>query len=201
MRNCASDACFLPGTLREYPALRVVRWLLRDTPLPKRRMCPPSGYGFGRFSAAMLSLASVIFSNRIFQFVAHVVAPLVIGAWIYIAWRTPDLLVFDWLYAAHIDPTSVRMSSEIPYFIQYCLPDGCWVYAGTSWMLMVWRRILPWVSAYVILGVGGEFGQFVEIVPGTFEWLDVLACLGGFFIPFLVFRKCTENTFGPFWHC
>ena len=140
-------------------------------------------------------------SNRTLQFTIHVVAPLIIGAWIYVAWRTPNLLVFDWLYSIRIDPTPIRMNRDLPHFVQYCLPDGCWVYAGTSWMLLVWQRTSPWLHLYVALGVGGEFGQLAGVVPGTFEWLDVLACSIGFGIPILVLPTCTKNISGRSLHC
>ncbi len=136
-------------------------------------------------------------ANRVLATLLHVFLPLFIGAWIYIAYRSKSLLVFDWLNLLQIDPTPIRVNYDIPYFFKYCLPDGCWVYAGTSWMLLIWEgRLVPWVYLYVLLAIGGEFGQFGAIVPGTFEWLDVIACLIGFFFPILVLRKCIKDTSG-----
>jgi len=139
--------------------------------------------------------------NRIFLFIAHVVTPLLIGAWIYVAWRSPSLLVFDWLYLLHIDPTPIRASMAIPYIVEYCLPNGFWVYAGTSWMLLVWQHSTPWVYLYLVLGTGMEFGQLIGIVPGTFEWLDILACLLGFIVSYLVIQKCTKSISGRHLPC
>jgi hypothetical protein len=84
----------------------------------------------------------------------------------------------------------------IPYIVEYCLPNGFWVYAGTSWMLLVWQHSTPWVYLYLVLGIGMEFGQLIGIVPGTFEWLDILACLLGFIVSYLVIQKCTKNISG-----
>jgi hypothetical protein len=139
--------------------------------------------------------------NRTLQYVIHVFGPLFVGAWIYVSWRSPNLLVFDWLYALNIDPTPIRTNREIPHFIEYCLPDGCWVYAGTSWMLLIWRRISLWVYLYLALGVGGELGQLMGIVPGTFEMLDIVACVFGFLVPLLVLSKCRTNTSGQLLLC
>ena len=139
--------------------------------------------------------------NRALKVMIHVFMPLFIGGWIYISCRTPNLLVFDLLYLLQIDPTPIRVNYDIPHFVKYCLPDGCWVYAGTSWMLLIWGRLGPWIYLYVLLAVGGEFGQLAGIVPGTFEWFDVIACLLGFYIPLLVLRKCTKNISGQYSFC
>lgn len=148
--------------------------------------------GIGRVRYAQLFAVKSL-SKQTLRYAIHVIAPLAIGAWIYIACRSRTLLVFHWLYALHLDPASIRMSHGLPYFIQYCLPDGCWVYAGTSWMLLVWRRTVPWVYVYVLLGVGGEFGQLAGVVPGAFDWFDVLAYSLGFTIPFLVISRCEKT--------
>ena len=36
------------------------------------------------------------------------------------------------------------------------------------------------------LGVGSEFGQLVNIVPGTFDWYDVAAYVGGYVLALIV---------------
>jgi len=108
-----------------------------------------------------------------------VVLPVAVGALIYVGWRSPTLLVFDWMTFCGIPLNAFRPSATLPHPILYSLPDGCWVLAGTSWMLLIWRRLHPWVFVFAVLGIGGEFGQAVHLVSGTFDWNDVAFCAGG----------------------
>ncbi|MEL0120419.1 MAG: hypothetical protein VXB01_15900, partial [Opitutae bacterium] len=128
--------------------------------------------------------------HLVFLLTVHVFVPLLLGTWIYVAWRSPTLLVFDWLDALNIDPAPIRANIDIPYFVEYCLPNGFWVYAGTSCMLLLWKRPTLWAFTYVVLGALMEVGQLVKVVPGTFELLDLLACFLGFAVSYRMVNRC-----------
>ncbi len=121
-------------------------------------------------------------------FFLHVVLPTAVGATIYLLFRTTSLLVFHWLQTLHLLPLVMaarQLCSEIrlPEWLLYSLPDGLWVYAVTSWMILIWSRRppLPWLLIGVALGVGGELGQAVGMVSGTYQHLDMIFYLLGFF--------------------
>lgn len=123
----------------------------------------------------------------ILRFLFHVVMPISIGTAIYLLFRTTSLLVFDWLDAVTLlEPTIVARGMfsgiSLPAWLLYSAPDGLWVYAITSWMILIWDRRppLPWLLAGVALGVGGEIGQAIAMIPGTYQHLDVLFYVGGF---------------------
>lgn len=116
------------------------------------------------------------------KFLIHVIFPIVVGTCIYIGWRSPSLFVFAWIDAIGANLLVVRPDFPIPEWALYSLPDGCWVYATTSWMLIIWHRIGPWAFTGVTLAVGGEIGQLVGVVPGTYEHLDMIFCIGGFLL-------------------
>lgn len=127
---------------------------------------------------------------------AHVVLPLVAGAAIYLGWRSPNLLAFrimDHLGVATFIP---RPSFRLPHFIAYCVPDGCWVYAGTAWMLLIWRGFVPWTAVFLLLALAGEFGQAAGMVGGTYDFRDVVAYVGAFALSLLWGSRC-KSTFGP----
>jgi hypothetical protein len=78
------------------------------------------------------------------------------------------------------------LCSEIvlPEWLLYSLPDGLWVYAITSWVIMIWNRDPPlaWLVIGAALGIGGELGQVIGIVPGTYQHLDMVFLTCGFLI-------------------
>ena len=121
-------------------------------------------------------------------FTLHVALPIAIGAAIYLFFRTTSLLVFEWLRAVSLFELTLTARGllsgiSLPNWLLYSLPDGLWVYAVTSWMILIWDRNppLPWLFVGVALGVGGEFGQAIAIVPGTYQHLDMLFYIAGFF--------------------
>ena len=120
-------------------------------------------------------------------YILHVVVPVAIGAAVYLLFRTTSLLVFEWLRSIGLLETTLAVRGLVaginpPEWLLYCLPDGLWVYAVTSWMILIWKRNppLPWLFVGVALGVGGELGQAVAIVPGTYQHLDMVFYVAGF---------------------
>lgn len=122
----------------------------------------------------------------------HVVLPTAIGTGVYLLFRTPTLLVFDWLDAVGLCEPVMSMRRYLsdvqpPDWLLYSLPDGIWVYAATAWLAIIWRRspCWPWLSVPVVLAVGTEAGQAIGLVPGTHQHLDVVFYVGGFLLALL----------------
>lgn len=119
----------------------------------------------------------------------HVVAPIVIGATIYVVWRDPGLVVFDWLewiglaeVVAGLRAALAPLAPHLPAWLLLSLPDGLWVYAATAAAVLVWESAPPswtrcaWLSSGLVLGAGSELGQALRLVPGTFDLIDLGAC-------------------------
>lgn len=118
----------------------------------------------------------------------HVALPVIVGAAIYLLFRTRTLLAYQWVTAAgagawlevardHAMPFRAVLSGPILYTV----PDAMWVYGLTACMRLIWSRNASgarwvWVSLGVVLGAGGELGQALGIVPGTFDPADLIAC-------------------------
>ena len=118
--------------------------------------------------------------NTATRFLLHVVCPTFIGTAVYVGWRSTDLLVFRWIEFCNLTAFVFRPTIALPEWLLYSLPDGCWVYATTSWMLLIWKRWVPWAWVGVALAVVAEFGQLFGFVPGTYQTLDVLFYTGAF---------------------
>ena len=136
----------------------------------QRRCSRCTGPTDSHFAAAQTTLMFALF----------VLLPVFMGSLIYIGWRTTSLRVFDWLQFLRVPQNLFRPQIQLPNTILYSLPDGCWVFAGTSWMLLIWHKLSPWVFSVVTLALASELAQALGMMPGTFEWTDVAFYIGGF---------------------
>ena len=117
---------------------------------------------------------------------------MVIGGMIYLLWRSDDMLMFKCADAVGLSGLiySARgmfgsYSEWVPNIILFSLPDAVWVYSGTAFFSRLWESgpRLPhlfWSLIFVVLAVGGELGQIINIVPGTFDWIDLWMCVLAF---------------------
>jgi hypothetical protein len=111
------------------------------------------------------------------------------GSAIYLGWRSTDLLVFRWIESLGLALLMVRPVWDLPSWLMYSFPDGCWVYAITSWMLIIWQRFNAWVVTGFVLAVASEIGQMLSLVPGSFDALDLFFYFIGFAIPVVLHEK------------
>jgi hypothetical protein len=116
----------------------------------------------------------------------HVILPLVAGILIYVLWRSPSLLVFDWLEMIGLQPAAVLVRElaapfepSIPPWVLFNLPDGLWTYSMASAVLLTWqnrsgRGWIGWYAAAATLPIAGEIAQMFGLLPGTYEAMDLL---------------------------
>ena len=125
----------------------------------------------------------------------HVILPLFLGGLIYWAAR-PSSLAFsqDIMLRPLIDV------QYIPDWILFNLPDGLWTYALMSFTLLLWQDTPSvfgakfWIITAFSLGIALEFGQYLHLIKGTFDWFDVLTylifnCLSIFTLNFKIREK------------
>ena len=63
-------------------------------------------------------------------------------------------------------------------FFLYNLPDLLWMYALLLMVPLIWgfrfsKEMVFWVTSVVFLGFGFELLQYGDLVPGTFDWMDM----------------------------
>ena len=136
----------------------------------------------------------------------HVVVPVLVGGLIYTFWRKPTLLVFSWYDFVGLNGIvdSLRSGaqpyySSLPEWFLFCLPDGLWVYAMTSFMAGLWVAspkpyLLFWISLAPVLAIGGELGQLFGFVEGTYETRDLVFYLAGFTLAAFVVSGRNKRT-------
>ncbi len=112
------------------------------------------------------------------SFLWHVGAPLVTGLLCYAFARPAHLRMHDWVANWVMLPTP-----EVPPawggWISGWLPDAAWAYAGTWYYCHIWRGIdslaaRVWRGLIPTVAVCAEIGQWVRLLPGTFDGWDLL---------------------------
>ena len=120
-------------------------------------------------------------------FLLAVVLPIVIGGLIYLLFRTDSLLMFAWVEQLSLTTLIDRgraaaapLRPHLPAFVLFSVPDGVWVFSATAFFARLWHDGPLWMRAGWIgitpaMAIGGELGQIIGVVPGTFDVLDMLA--------------------------
>lgn len=114
---------------------------------------------------------------------------VLIGMLIYVAYGTDTLVINKLLRVLQLGALvdylrNVAPDSFAP--IRDQVPDGLWVFVGTILMGNIWwgksTRLNLWLPCPLLIGIAGEVGQFVSLVPGTFDYLDILSMLIGYIL-------------------
>ena len=144
--------------------------------------------------------------SRTYIFI-NIIIPLIIGVVIYAFYRNENLLVFTWVeYVIGLKPslnfsldlTQSLMNLHIPNWIIFSLPDGIWIYVLTSTIFVVWAQKIHlfWLSVPIFLGIGLEIFQLYNLVPGTFDSIDLMFLLSGYAIALFLGIKWRAKCIG-----
>ena len=134
--------------------------------------------------------------NKSLHLIFNIVAPIIFGFFIYIVYRSNDIIVFDWLCYFHIEMiiNAIRGSNifylDIPFWFKYNLPDGLWIYSLINIFLLIWidninKYNFYYIYIFVLIACICEIFQFYNIIPGTYDFVDILFYLFFGFLPFL----------------
>ncbi|MDR1626066.1 MAG: hypothetical protein LBT33_05945 [Spirochaetia bacterium] len=82
--------------------------------------------------------------------------------------------VFAWM-RGYFNP----LGKALPSILIYNLPDGLWFLAGALFIRSIWLADKKWRRVYLYLfyfaAVLEEILQALAVIPGTFDFLDLLA--------------------------
>ena len=133
------------------------------------------------------------------QWIIHVVSPLILGGMIYIVYRPTTLMMFGWIDFVGMSDLVAEIRIVAPHFsnnffsdlVIFSLPHGIWVYSLTWSYLLIWGskksiEVTVWVFSGIITGVGGEIGQLVGFIGGTYDATDVIVCVLCGIIPIIL---------------
>lgn len=76
-------------------------------------------------------------------------------------------------------------SHQLPHFLLWWFPNFSWAFSFTAAMCALWlhqpgKLRFGMMALPLLLGLGAEIGQYLELVPGNFDWGDLLAHTLGF---------------------
>ena len=110
--------------------------------------------------------------------------------------------MFSWFAALGFEATALAVRrlaapslETVPYWTLVNLPDALWVYSFTVGLGLLWegvpltRAAGAWVLLPFALGIGGEIGQRLGLVHGTFDMRDVLAMSAAELLALAVIRS------------
>jgi len=129
-------------------------------------------------------------SSATVEWVVSVVL-FVAASLVYLLFRPLSLAMFDWFPLREFPEAVVwlrRFAALLapPEFLVYNFPFGAWIFSGTLAMSAVWkgrscRNQKLWIAVIPIIGIGAEGLQFLQWVPGTFDYVDLIfCCVAGF---------------------
>jgi hypothetical protein len=135
----------------------------------------------------------------------HVVAPLVVGAAIYVFWRTPEPMFVSWLREHGVSATiaSLREAAApatawLPAWMLLYLPDAAWVYSLTAAVALLWsnessRSRRGWLIGALVFALAYEFGQLIHVTPGLFDPWDLVVTAAAWLAAMLTLARRTRS--------
>ena len=128
------------------------------------------------------------------------VVMLILGGAVYLLFRTKQLIMFHVTDALGLTDTidSWRKTTadiKLPEWSVYVLPNALWAGAYvivTDAILQSHRRTIRLMAASIIplLGIMAEIMQAAGLIPGTFDWLDIMA----YALPYIIYIIYTTST-------
>ena len=127
--------------------------------------------------------------------------PLILGAFIYVIYRSETLYFFTWINKVGLTDTVENLRSnrylqeiKFPIWVKFSLPDALWLFSFNYILLIFWKFDLNrdsaiWLFLSSSIGILSEIGQLIELLPGTFDPFDLGLLLIATLIPFLFMKN------------
>ena len=137
--------------------------------------------------------------------IAIAVIPLLLGGLIYVIYRADTLIMFSWFHQFRLQGITDAFRSNtflqklaIPDWIKFSLPDALWLFSFTYTMLLFWdftitKQSIVWICLAPVVGLVSELGQLVNIIPGTFDIIDLILLILAAFLPLLSVKNLKSN--------
>lgn len=114
--------------------------------------------------------------------------PLLVGGGVYVFWRSPSLLMFRWFdglglapFVALLRDTVGSVADHVPGWILYSWPDAAWTMSGVMLFAFIWQGSQSnakhvWILLAPVIAIVSEMAQWLRLLPGTFDPVDLAAC-------------------------
>jgi len=126
-------------------------------------------------------------SKSFLKISVHIILPLIIGTLIYAFFRGIPLIgMHRW---SALNP---------PQFIIYNLPDALWFYALLSSVMFIWeyktsKNFIRWFVLILLLCLLSELFQQLKLIPGTFDYKDLIVYVIAALLSLLQLSKTNNN--------
>lgn len=126
---------------------------------------------------------------------------ILLGGLLYILFRHDTLRMFSWFDSINLSAViselrlyTLPLSDYLPNWFLYSLPDGLWLFSYLSILLVVWdneisKHNIHWLFIVPVVAIFSEIGQHFEIIPGTFDVIDLTFYIAGTVLPILIFTN------------
>ena len=120
-------------------------------------------------------------------------AALIVGLIFYINFRSPNTLIHKNLAAIGLlDDLSFPglQKMMLPDWLKGSLPDGLWMFSLSFLILSIWNfqwNIITksWYGMAVAVGMTYEIFQYFQLVPGRFDFIDIVFIGLGALLPLM----------------
>ena len=133
-------------------------------------------------------------------------AAFLAGSFIYISFRSTTLRMFRWFDMFGISRLiegirhfTLAFIGNLPDWLVFSLPNGLWLFSYITLILYIWgnhisNKNIFWVALLPLIALFSEFGQLVNLIPGTYDAIDVVLYIVGLIMPILFFKSSIKFT-------
>lgn len=116
---------------------------------------------------------------------------LTLGVLCYLLFRESNLLVNDILNIQFFN-ISINSDNMFFNFIRYNLPDGLWLVSGILLLRFIWgndtKNCNIYICVFILFALFLEIFQYFNIVPGTFDTLDLITMVLFAFLEHIIYK-------------
>lgn len=131
---------------------------------------------------------------------------LFFGGLIYLNFRPHTLFLFSWLKNLNLESffeqKSFNSKSKILSFCIYSLPNALWSVSAIILFGIVWEKstntFLFYSIGFTLGNITFEILQFFKIIPGTFDFMDILVLLISLITGIFIYKLLLEGDFYEF---
>jgi hypothetical protein len=120
---------------------------------------------------------------------------LTLGISIYLLFRDfNNMILFSWVTKPNfLETTLLPLNSSVfTDILRYNLPDMFWFVSAILLLRFIWLKNFKvqtiYILSFYVIGLVFEISQLSKIVPGTFDWLDLIFFGIGAFVEGLLYK-------------
>ncbi len=147
-----------------------------------------------------------VLTRRRILFSSLGVVSLAIGSATYVLFRPTTLLMFHWIKALGLmNPIRVARESAsgferiLPTWFVFSLPFALWVFSYMFIVEAIWMPVqssarVAWFWCVPLIAIVAELAQIEHIIPGSFDWVDLVAIVFAVILAYSVASSSVVKT-------